>query len=476
MIGKHQIQIDAKQITAGMATSDYTNDGGFGTSTSGLNPILTPGVVRALATPTDISTNLKSSIIASCEDSQASSANNRLLVDDAANYYVLSGTTLTKKHTGTATSSYIFGKTDMASFNGNTYITLSDDIAQWNTSSDTLTESWWQSTKSESALDSTVPHPLLVFENILWIGDAGTLRTIDSSGTISSANWSLNSTERVYALGIDPATGLMLVSVQTTVNISDTLSSKFFIYLYDGYSTKPRRKIPVDDLVTAFHNVGGVVYVGMGTRLCYFNGNGVSFLRSLTATAGNNLNLPYRHHISNVGNILLVVDGSYILAYGEITQGGRKVFWYPFKNTDDLTNNCTFVTAVGQTSFAIGYLGVSNTVKLKIADFASTSAGEVDFYTANINFERPVFIRKVRVFTTGVTTTSGVGGVYIFDETAVGHTTATFGAFVNSGSGVVRVFDFDFSGLKLQMAQPRVTMNGQAVGIIRIVVYYDVAE
>ncbi len=174
----------------------------------------------------------------------------------------------------------------MVAFAGDTYVTTDNgDIDKWNTSSLTLTNSWWVGTKSQSAMNSSVPHPMLVYQSFLNVADANKINTIDSSGTVALAAITFNPNELIYALGIDPATGLMMISVQTVVNISDTLSTQFFVYLWDGISSKATRKIPVDDLITGFHNVEGIVYCGSGTILGQWNGNGVTFLRKLMNAA-----------------------------------------------------------------------------------------------------------------------------------------------------------------------------------------------
>ena len=94
MVGKYQLQFGAEQFISGMASSDYSTDGALGTSCVGLNPFVTPGLMRALASSTDISTSVAGNIIASSEDSNAVSPNNRYFIDDAtnaANYYSYNG-------------------------------------------------------------------------------------------------------------------------------------------------------------------------------------------------------------------------------------------------------------------------------------------------------------------------------------------------------------------------------------------------
>ncbi len=473
MIGKQQLQITGDQLAAGLATSDYLSDGGIGSQATNINPILTPGVIRG-SSVIDASTNVTGKMIASAPDSQATSAYGKTFVDDEGGYYTWDSPVMTKRKTGASTTKYIFGVTDMAAFTLNTYVTLTDNIALWNTSANTLDESWWVTTKSQSALRNDVPHPLLNFESLLWLANGNVLNTIDSSGTIALGVLTLNSNELIYSLGIDPGTGLMMIGVQTTVNYSDTLSSQFFIYLYGAFEAKPRRKVVVEDVPLGFHTVQGTVFIGYGQRIGYWNGSGISFLRKLTNVSLLGAQLPYKHHLSSLGNIFFVVDGTFVLGYGDIING--KKAWFPYYTNTQNSNKVGAISNLGG-----GQIGIAlDTDKFYYSDILGTTSAAGSLYTNNVNFARPVFIRQVRVFTTGITQTSafGIGGVAVFNESGIAfQNTSPLGSFTNTVAGSTRyVFDFDYEGLKVQTMNLRANIDTQAFGVIRIVVYYDVAE
>lgn len=476
MIGKNQIVLGTDQFATGTASSAYSSDGVFAPSSYGLNPFVRPGAIYQTAAETDASTNVAGEFIASSEDSQAVSAQNRIFVDNAANYYFWNGSAISKKKTGTLTSHYIPGKTDQVSFVGNTYTTLDNDISQFNTSGSTsLDETWWTVTKSKSALDSTVPHPMLVFEGLLWVADGNNLHNIDSSLAITSNVLVLNSNERIYALGIDPSTGLMLISVQTTVNYSDTLTTKYFVYLYDGYASKPRRKIIVDDLVTAFYPLGGVVYVGYGTSIGYFNGVGIVFLRKLLNATLAGADLPYKHHFTHIGRVLYVIDGKVILAFGETVGGGDKK-WFNIWSNPVSSQKLTNISHVGS-----GVLGIAfATSKFYTIDTTAVSGTptSVDIFLNGIYFPRPVFVRKIRFITTGVTGLTSVAiAATLADENGNSSFASNASRFWAIPAATTRyVFDVDYAGAKMQGATLDFSMNSSIFGIVKIIVYYDVAE
>lgn len=479
MIGAHQLQLGADQFTSGMSSSDFATDGALGTSSVGLNPFSTPGLMRAITNPTDISTNVAGNIIASAEDSQTTSSLNRTFVDDAGNYYTFNGTTVTLSNTATTNAAgYIQGKTDMVSFAGNTYVTTTisssssaGDIDRWNTSSLTLTNSWWKGTASQSGLVGTAPHPLLVYQGAMYIADANKLHTLSADGsTIAIGVLVLNSNEIIYALGIDPGTGLMMISVQTVTDISDQLSSRHFVYLYDGISAKATRKIAVDDLVTAFYNVEGIVYIGAGQILGQWNGSGVTFLRKMANVSLQRTDLLYKHHFTNTRNILHVVDGMNILSYGAVVSGKKGFFYTAFNPSGN--GHLSIVMPLGNNQIGVAY----TTNKLQSFDLSAITAGTATLYFNNIYFPRPVFIRRVRIITTGITTTGGIGGMSLFDEKGHQFSTTVSTFKVLSTATPQYVFDFDYTNVKLQGVQPRLIMDTQSYGIVRVILYYDIAE
>lgn len=475
MVGKYQIQIGAEDFAKGLASSDYAQDGGLGTSSTGVDPFVEAGTLKGTTTSTNISTNVTGTMIASSEDSQSVSAYARLILDNDNKYYTFDGSSCTLRHSGA--KSYTFGFADMVSFSNYTWVTSNADMARWNTSGGfTLTEDWWTNASfgNQSALNSSTPHPLVVFENLLWVGDKNLLHSVSSGGTVVNSALTLNENERIQALGIDPGTGLMLISTQVTQNYNDSIASRFFILLYDGYSTKVRRKIPVDELVTAFHNVGGTVYVGMGLSVGYFNGSGVTFLRKMANVTRSGTVLLYKHHFTNIGNILYVTDGSAILAFGEV-MGGTDKKWFPIHSN---LAGAFQIGAIG--NFGSGKLGYSSVDDhLYYTTPGLTGVGIASIVTPFINFPRPVFIRKIRVFTKGITTTNanGIGSVAILGDSATYQGSGALGTFVVAAAQSPKyVFDFEFGGFKTNAAQIRVNTDTQDIRVWQIIVYYDIAE
>lgn len=472
-IASQQIEIGAAQFATGMASSTYATDGVLDPATYGINPFTTPGALRQTAAEVNASTNVAGDIIASCEDGQAVSSYKRLLVDNAANYYTFDGTTMTKQHTGAKT--YTAGTTDMISFAGVTFVTSETDMASWNTSgTPALTESWWVTTKGKLAFTASYRHPLLIFEQLAWVADGNQLYNIDTSFTIATANWTLPSNELITALGIDPQTGLMMVSVETQRNYSASLPARHYVYLYDGYSSKPRRKIAVDDMVTSFIGDAGSVIVGYGQRLGAWNGNGITFLRRLTNVTLSGADLPYKHHFARIGNILYVIDGKNILAYGEV-MGITEKKWFNVWQNPVNSNNLSHIANVGSNKLGVGFAAS----KFYTIDMSSTSGTptSTSVQLAPIYLPTSAYIRRIRFITTGVTGANSTAlAVGLADEKGNSTFAANATRFWNVPSGsTYYVFDVNYSGAKMQGATLSFSMNGAIFGLTRIIIYFDPA-
>ena len=480
MIGKSQLQLGAEQMISGMSSSDFATDGALGVESFGLNPFVVPGAIYSMAAPTDISSNVVDNIIASCEDAAIGGlpTNNRYMLGDAANFYSYNGSAITKQATGSKI--YQAGKSDLMSFDTQYFATSTTNLTRWNGSS-TLNES------VITFADSNAAHYMLVYQGFLWIADGNSLTTIATNGsgtaTPTTQVLTLTSKETIVALGIDPATGLMMISVQTVHDVSDVTASTKAVYLYDGISAKPTRKILVDDLITAFYNVEGYVYVGSGPTLGVWNGNGVTFLRILKNVSLINTDLPYKHHFSNINRVLHVIDGPNVLSYGSVVSG-KKGFFYTAFPQNGSTSHLTCLFPAGNSGgpgerLAITYANAGPTYKVYTFDYGSTASGTGTLYFNNIYFPRPVTIRSIRVITTGVTTTAGIGGFTFFDQDNFAPTTQNFispSQLAPSLGATQYMFEFDYQGYKLQAIQPRLSWSGQGFGVIRFIIYYDVAE
>lgn len=494
MIGAKQQVYGAAQFASGLASSDYAGDAALSLTSSQTNPFVTPGLIRGTKLVADTSTNLVDNIIATSEDGTGG-LKARLAVGDAANYYTIDTSgNITKVATGADTSNYTYGRTDVAIQSGGSgnyyaFVSHGTNLSLWNGST-TISESWWTTvaylvgtTTRPNSLTST-PHPLLNFNTNLWVADGSQLHNIipnvattSNSAAVNQSVLSLDLYSTIYALGIDPTTGLMMISFQTTQNQSDTISSQFYIGLYDGYSTGLRRKIPVDDLVTGFKNVGGVVYCTFGPKVGYWNGNGITFLRNLINVTNSSTSLISGQRMSNVGNVLLVADGPTLLAYGEPMAGKPKA-WFNLGYTIGLVDRITAVCPLGSNKIGIfNFYTVGSIYNFRTYDLSSLTGTSFNLVLAYTYFQRPVYIRKMRVITTGIART-GLTDITstITDEKGAALPISNANRIVSVPTGTTYVVDFDYGGAKCQGIAPFISGTNGSWAVVQIIIYYDIAE
>lgn len=482
MLGKQQLTITSTDFLKGASASQYAADGGFSPLSTNVTLSLNPGVVNSTPSPTNASTNVAGTFIASCANNGDNTQTDYLtrrrnFLDSSANFYSLAGTTITKQATGSKT--YTYGLSDLVPYGNKYYATTAyagsnSDVTQWDGAS-SLNESWWTSTQSQSSLTNN-PHPTIVYNDLLWIADGEYLHNYNGS-TVATEVIDLGANQVIYALGVDPGTGEMLISSMLGEDASLGLGRPKYVWMYDGASAKPSRYIPTNDLVMSFHSIADIVFVGTSRNIGIWNGSGIQAVHQFLNVTYDSDYLPYKPHLTNVGNILYFTDRKVVFAYGEVQQAANlwmrspKVF-YPFFVPTDSIDHLTLITDLGDGDLGVYYNTTAPANKFVIVD--TTSAGSSGEFASNVyEFPRPVIIHRVRVFTTGITNASSVGDVTLIDENDNDYSPTI--ATMSSPSGTTYRFDFDFQ-CKLQSLQVILGFGGYAFGLKRMAIFYDVAE
>ena len=455
MIGAKSFTIEGSDLMKGMSSSAYINDGGFsqgGTSKTVINPIAVPGLLHAPGAVTDKSTNLVGEMIASCEDPLQ--GNSRLLLardsstQDGTFYYMDSNGALTLKRTD-STNNYIFGKTDMAGYKSEVYATSAEAITRW-VPDTTFNVAFF------TFSDSAAPHPILVYEDAIYYGDGNLLlRQTDSGGATPATILTLPSNQVIIALGIDPGSGKILISIVDELNGSNTINAQASVGYYDGFSNKLTKKVNVDDMVTAFYTTISNVFVTYGQNLGYWNGAGIQFLRKLDLSFDNTV-LAYKHHITNIGRILYVIEKTNILAYGEIVKGQGEVFWYALRNDAGDSGNYSMITNIGQNRLGLGFA----TTKFYTFDTMSVSAvknGGAIWYSHRYDFDKPVtYMTTLIEYTSAIPSNDNIASLYLISDTGEANAT-NVGTVTATRTGQL-VFEANYPDIETRSMQLRYTI------------------
>lgn len=472
LTGDKFFEITSRDFLAGMTSSDYTEDGGFSPLSVGINLTYQPGILHCPPVMTDKSTNLVDNPIGYTSDaSTAATADGFLLAADASSfdgtYYYWDGATLTLKRTD-STGNYSFGKSDITTYKGEVYATSDAYMIRW------VPDTTFNATFFNFS-SSVVPHPLLVYEDSLYAGDGNLLKRMTSAAGTVSTILTLPAGQTIVALGIDPGSGSMLISVINGINYSNTLNCIPRVAYYDGLSPKVQKIVFVDEMVTAFYNTGGIVYVGYGQNLGYWSGSGIQFLRTLGVTL-DGAQLPYKFHFTNIGRTLYVGEGAKLLAYGEIIAGRGKVFYYPMQNSQSAAI-FSLVTNIGSNKLGFGF------ATSQFWTWDSTAApgpsNNFPFYSRKYEFPRPVSLQTVRIlFVSNLPSTAGdIGRLQVIDDT---NTTTTIATISNTAaSGLLNDIEFPWPTLNsrsLQFIWKVDATRSEAIGVERITVFLTQAQ
>lgn len=487
MIGSQQFTIDAADLTKGMSTSPYVADGGFSNETQAINPIAQPGAFYGAPAVTDRTTNLiNGNIIMSCGDATYL-GKTKFLGTDTGYFYSLDASFIPTARQTAVAGTYTQGYSDMVQFGVSgqvyTFVTTTTDIVRM--TGDTLTAldaTWWTTTMSKTALGTNpiggatgvaAPHPMLVFEDSLWIADFNKIHKFDGT-TATYGFLVLPIDQTIVALGIDPSTGKMLISTTQGINANNSVPKVSKILIWDGFSSRPIRSVIVDDMVTAIYPVGGTVFMPFGQDLGYWNGSGITFLRRFKNVTLDATLLVYKHRITSISKTLYVADGTQILAYGEILPGEKK-FYYANKATFASGTNLTAVMNLGSNTFGMCYASISGEKILASFGIFTTTGTNLFFYSNRYDFKRRIQVKEILVEYIDSIAAAGSGGVLtVIDQTFVetscspltnGNTTAVYEMTVYPYQNVITS---TYIQLKYE--------NVSGKGIKRFIVSYDYVD
>lgn len=376
------LEIRGKEFITGESQSDFISDKGFSPDSYGLNLIKSRGVLYFSETDTDRGgATLTGNIIASAYDKNFL-GNDAYFVDDEGAFYTLNGATFTKRQTVTA-DTFTLGTTDMLQFLGVTYATTATRVIQL-TGSDLsgVDSSWW------TGLTTSYRHPLERVENTMYIGDVNLIHTWNGT-TSTSAAITLPSDVNITSLRKHPDGVHLIAFCGLTANFSHTKGQGGRIYIIDTAIKDWVREIEIESQVEGSRLVGGIVYVTFGSKVGYFTGDGIKFLKKLQTSATT-----YSQSISNIEDILVVRDGLNVLAFGDL--GAGNVWWNMYRNTTN-TASITVLAYKGDNVMCFCFSDLAAGGYLKEVDY--DNAGIVgSFFSNRYSFGREVSIRRIEIF------------------------------------------------------------------------------
>lgn len=469
--GKQSVTIDSDELVGGMTTSDNLADGGFSPYSEGINLVANPGVIYASPAVTSPGI-LDGKVISSCYDTYGSNTLtiDKYLVTDNASLYVLKSGALTNLGSLGTASNFFPGAVDSLQFDYNhstahlqVYVSNTNDVSlvdiNPNNLATTFTNNWFSGLGgSPGTFTNRRPHPMLKFTNgNLYIADGNLLHMWNGSSmsfsVLTLENGSGNSNgEVINALGIDPGSGKMLISISSRGVTSSTgqftlnRPSQSYIALYDGISPVTlQRKVPVDDTVLSFSNCEGVTYVTYGDNIGTWNGSGITFLRKLNISYGqvdSTLNyIPFKHKVCNIQNFIcfavnqgniknpwLTNNSDKIMVYGQVKSkqssffnvytsgtGGKIDFISNYRDTGVIFS--TLVSGITNL-YVVPFLDSSLNANISSPSVLVTGDNSPVFVSKRLTFERPCQVNQVRIFFEDSVAANGtiIGNLGVIDD------------------------------------------------------------
>lgn len=481
MIGAKQIVLDASDIVKGMSSGPDITDGGFSNETNAVNLIYNPGVINGVPAMSD--NNVGGIPSGECIAHTPSDVTGTDYILQANGKVALMLSGVPSSESAALAGTFRVGTSDIVNFfpSGGLdklYMTSTTDVARMDTDLTNGDPTWWSVTATGTgapfgALSSTIWHPMLNYIGYVYFADGNVIHRIDSNVAGTKNVLVLNQQNQITALGIDISTGQMLIAATLGANYGGASSGTNRVFVWDGVSSAPSREIPVDGMITGFRNVGGVTYCAYPQSVGYWNGSGVSFLRRLKNVTLTAADLPYKHHLSNVGNTLYVVDGNQVLAYGEVLPG-RRVWYYALYNTVGSNLNLSLVYNVGNNKIGVAFA----TAQLYTLDILGTGVGSLNtLKTLRYSFPRPAFIRGVNLEYGGAGVANGyTSGILSYRTQRAATSTTNMALFPNNTGGTV----WESEGIigiseKVKWVQFHFT-SVLTAGLRRMIIYYDIAE
>lgn len=455
-LGKKIIEWNYEDQVKGSSTSEQLADGGFSPTTTGANTLTLPGIMYNPPLPIDHSTGLVGSMIASCEDPTGSY--NRLFtsadVSQNGRFWSMDGAGTLTQRGSTDAGPYVQGKNDMIAFDGEAYATTNAAIVRWSSIgvSNTFNYSFF------SFSDAFSPHPALTFNNFAYYGDGNLLLRQATAGATPATILTLPTSWVIVALGIDPGSGSMLISVIGQLNLSDTVNSGARIGFYDGFSNQVSRYVQVDDMVTAFAPTEGALYCSYGQNLGLWNGSGITFKRRMHVQF-DNTQLMYKQHFTSVGSTLLFIERAKIIAYGPVRQDGNNIFYPVLTNTiNGNDTDLTHIASIGQNQVAMSFA----TNQFFIWDLLGVAACPQTIISNNYNFDDELWVRRARVvYGTQVADGATPGSLSLYDQDGLITVTDDDGLYplLNSKGFASAYKDIDNINLRLKEMTFRLNLN-----------------
>lgn len=320
-------RLDRKDWLGGNNSYDDFPEGGAKAETVGVNsfskpgllsqsPVLGSAVTGSLPTTGVISWGIGSGATSPAVISVFGNASNN------GSFYSVDESTggMTKVGADDTTRSYKLGITDTVWYNGNFYTTSETDICKNSADLATRVESWWVGTESQTALTVGIPHPLLVYESIMYIADGKFLHKLDGT-TISTEVWDAPPDHIITAM--IEYNGLMYIVAEPYKNLTGSVHGLSQMFSWDGLLESWYEQYFLDYRINSLYVYKNALYGWTNDYCALWTGTVFEPLRPVATQV-------FKAHITATSDSMFYADGSTLVRYGKpfIPSLSRKFYKY----------------------------------------------------------------------------------------------------------------------------------------------------
>ena len=344
-----------------------------------------------------------------------------------------------------STKNYQFGVSDIVYYKGNYYATSTTDVALINSALDSITANWWTNTLSLTALNSSYPHPMLIFDDVLYIADGNLIHIYNGSagthtyhtlptGSIISA-WVIHN-NKIY------------------IAVRGQLPKK--VYIWDGTSPQYEDQFTTREQVYSMYVYNGQLLLFLETTVSRWTGVSLDPIF-------RGYNTVYKHQIMQYQDLLYFTYGQHLVCWdGEYIS-------YPYSTANGALS-----------SYTINFLHCSYyvwmTININNTNY-NTSKGSSDgvgYWRGNrYEFGQNCYIRKLVVELYTPLASGSEIEFYFYDHNGISQ---TIGTMTYASDGAVSIKEFNNINIKTYSIQPRVYFKANGKSIRQLTIYYEPTE
>lgn len=307
-------RIDKADWLKGNNSYDDFPEGGALYSTVGINSFSKPGLLtQAPVLGSSVTESLPTSGVISWGIGSGASAPAVLGVQSNASFngyfYSINPTTGAMTQVGATDTARLYKKgiTDTVFYNGNFYTSSTLNICKFDAALTTMDQNWWTGTSGKTALVDGVPHPLLVYESIMYIADGRYLHKLDGS-TISLEVWDAPPDHVITAMV--EYNGLIYITAEPYKNLTGSVHGLTQMFSWDGLLESWYEQYFLDYRVNALYVYKNKMYMWTNEYLALWTGSEAEPIFPIS-------NQVFKCHITATSNSMVFADGPTLIRYGK---------------------------------------------------------------------------------------------------------------------------------------------------------------